>query len=908
MKRYSVPLLVGLLLSAIVMSGLHVSLRETLLDARYGWLKRPASGTVALVEIDPRSIQAIGQWPWPRSMHARIISALDAAGASGIVFDVDFSSPSIPGEDAALAAALKAAGGAVVLPAFRQRATDRGEGGFLYVNRPIPAFAEQAWLGLVNVLPDADGVIRRYPFGAKVGDEFIPSVGALMAGRHDQNTPPFRIDFGIRADSVPSVSAIAVMRGEPAALAAVRGKTVIIAGTAAELGDRFTVPNGQIIPGSMIQVLAAESILQNRALQVTSLAVSIGLAAILILLSGWLGRRGRLTTRIICIAGLATACEAAAIALQAAYPIALDTSLIIAGAIAYSVAAAIDELDWRALLAVVAERRFRRIAMSLGDGLVCMDRLGHLTVWNRGAEAIFGYDGAEILGQSFDKLLRPPVEGTGMRPFVLAEVPLADLQQTSGHLVELVGRRRNGEFFDLECSLSAWSTQDGIQYGAILRDISQRKRQQERIRYLAERDPITGLANRNTVLATLAAELDRASNATLLLIGIERYRQIMTLHGATFADGVAVGFARRLEELAAEAILIGRLAGDEFAVLIGGEPERTAELAQRLIADLSSVPIAFDDRSRRVSVSVGSARSTDATSPELWLGNGQFALSAAKSAGGLSPVAYEAGMRDVILKRESLEIELRQAVANDEFELFYQPQMDVRSGTVVGAEALIRWRHPTRGYISPGEFMPVVNTTSLSEDVSAWVLRTAIHQAAQWQHKGRPVRVGINLSQSQFVAGDLVGDVSRLLTETALAPALIELEVTEDIILESAVKTRDMLRALRALGVKIAFDDFGTGYGSLTYLKEFPLDTIKIDQSFVKKLTPGSDDAAIVSATIDLGHALGLSVIAEGIETEHVAQLLARQGCDEGQGYWISRPVAVREFEDFIATQAVKAA
>lgn len=908
MRRFRVQLLMALLLGAAALSGLHGWLRETLLDARYGLVTRPASGTVALVEIDPRSLEAIGQWPWPRSIHARILAALDTAGASGIVFDVDFSSRSIPAEDAALTDALKAAGGSVVLPAFRQRSSDRGDGGSLYVNRPLPQFSQQAWLGLVNVLPDADGVIRRYPFGATVDGTFIPSVGALMAGSHDAGKTPFRIDFGIRTGSVPRVSAISVLEGDAAALAALRGKTAIVAGTAAELGDRFTVPNGRILPGSMIQVLASESILQDRALRVTPTILSAGLALVLIGISSWIGRRGRLVTRILGIAGVAIACEGVAILVQAWWPLALDSSLVVVAAVAYAFAAAVDELDWRDLLTVVAERRFRRIAMALGDGLVCMDQRGRLTIWNQGAHAIFGYPSEDALGRPFEMLLKQPIDPSNALPFVLAEVPLDDIQRAGGHLVELVGLRSTGEAFDLECSFSAWDSPDGLQYGAILRDISQRKRQRERIRYLAEHDPVTGLANRSTVLAVLARELAGSSDAMLILLGIERYQQIMTVHGATFADGLATGLARRLEQAAPAAIMIGRLSGDEFALLVEGDHDAAASLAGRLIADITSDPIAFDDRTCRVAVTVGLADSADAASPELWLGNGQFALSAARARGGLTRVVYEPGMRETITRREALEIALRQAVVNGEFELFYQPQIALASGVVIGAEALIRWRHPLRGLVSPGEFMPVVNTTSLSDDVSAWVLRTAIMQAADWQRAGMPVRVGINLSQSQFAAGDLVGDVAALLAQTGVAPGLIELEVTEDIILESAAKTRDVLHGLQALGVKIAFDDFGTGYGSLTYLKEFPLDTIKIDQSFVKNLVPRSDDAAIVSATIDLGHALGLSVIAEGIETEQVARLLAQLGCNEGQGYWISRPVAVQDFENFVIGKNANAA
>jgi diguanylate cyclase (GGDEF)-like protein/PAS domain S-box-containing protein len=894
LTRYRAALLIVLLLAAMTLSGLSDWLRETILDARFRVVTRPASGTVALVEIDPRSIEAIGHWPWPRSIHAQIISALDEAKATSIVFDIDFSARSTDPEDQAFAAALQAAGGSIILPAFRQRLSERGKAASLYINRPLPAFTKHTWLGLVNVAPDNDGVIRHYPFGAVIEGEFIPSFGALMANRHDPSATPFRIDYGIQASSVPNVSAIALLRRDEAALAAVRGKTVIISGTAAELGDRFTVPNGRIIPGSMVQALAAESMLQARDLRVTSPTASVLLLATLMLLAALVGRRAPLGQRIVAIMVLAGAAEASGMVLQFYHPVAPDTSLVIIGAAAYIIASAIDEIDLRGLLRLIAERRFQRIAMSLGDGLICADANGRLTMWNPGAGAIFGYGESDRIGATFESLLAPEDRGAGSSPFALSKVPVSRLQQPGGYIVDLIGQRKNGELFDLECSLSAWETPDGTQFGAVLRDISQRKRHQERIRYLAERDPITGLANRNTLLTTLEDELGHGP-ATLVLMSIDRYKQISTFHGVSFADALAVGVARRIERLEDEARLVARIAGDEFAVVIRRDTDNAIKFAQLVIADFAQQPVDIGDRSRRITVSIGVAAGASVGTAEEWLGNGQFALSAAKSSLG-SPAIYNPEMREGIARREMLENELRLALANGDFELFYQPQIELRSRAIIGAEALIRWRHAERGYVSPGEFMPVVNSSYLSESVAAWVLETGIRQAAHWERLGHAIRVGINLSQSQFTTGDLVSDVARLLAETGASPELVELEITEDIILEGASNTQQTLSELRALGVKIAFDDFGTGYGSLTYLKAFPLDTIKIDQSFVKTLVPGSDDAAIVTATINLGHALGLSVIAEGIETEEVAQLLAHKGCDEGQGYLISRPVPAEAF------------
>jgi EAL domain-containing protein (putative c-di-GMP-specific phosphodiesterase class I) len=258
---------------------------------------------------------------------------------------------------------------------------------------------------------------------------------------------------------------------------------------------------------------------------------------------------------------------------------------------------------------------------------------------------------------------------------------------------------------------------------------------------------------------------------------------------------------------------------------------------------------------------------------------------------------FESAIRQELEARLTLEAELLRAVGRQEFELFYQPQVSLVDGHVSGAEALIRWRHPERGLVSPAQFMPVVNTSSVSERIAGWVLDTACRQARRWELAGHVVRVGVNLSPSQLQSGDLASSVAEVLAATGLTPSLLELEVTEDIILHDEEKVLDTFRRIQKLGVRIVFDDFGTGYASLSYLKKFPLDGLKIDRSFVMDLLSDSDDAAIVSSTVGLSRQLGLSVIAEGIETRAVADLLVSMGCEEGQGYFFGKPMPASEFE-----------
>jgi diguanylate cyclase (GGDEF)-like protein len=484
-------------------------------------------------------------------------------------------------------------------------------------------------------------------------------------------------------------------------------------------------------------------------------------------------------------------------------------------------------------------------------------------------------------------------------------------------VVEFEGRRKNGETFPVEASFSGWQGTDGFQYGAILRDISVRKREAERVRYLAEHDALTGLANRNMLHAGLvkliAAAERRSSDVALLVLGLDGFQQINDMLGHSAGDLVLRAVAERLRTEVDGKAIVARLSGDEYAVAVdcaeAGEP--IAEFADR-IARAFEAPLITGTRQHRVRISIGVAVYPEGghNADEL-LSNSHLALSRAKATRRGSHVMFESGIRQELENRLTLESELALAADRGEFELFYQPQVRLVDGGMVGAEALIRWRHPARGYVSPGEFMPVVNTSALSERIASWVMETACRQARAWELSGNSVRVAINLSPSQIHAGDLAHAVAALLEVTGLTPSLLELEVTEDILLHDESRVLDMFKRIQQLGVRVLFDDFGTGYASLSYLKKFPLDGLKIDRSFVLDLLADSDDAAIVGSTIGLSKQLGLTVVAEGIENRATADFLVSMGCEEGQGYFFGRPMPADAFEkQFLAVEleAVSAA
>ena len=906
-KQSRPHILVLCVLVFVMLTGMHNALKNTLTDVRFNWFPRVATGNIVLVAIDSPSIEKIGVWPWPRRLHAELLDRLVGAEASNIVFDVDFSSPSNPASDQTFVDALQKADGSAVLPAFKQSLGSGDNGKSVYVSRPLPQFGKYAWSAAANVAVEPDGLVRRYSYGETLDGSFLPSVGALLAGKFNRNEIPLQIDFSINTESLPTVSYVDLLRGDPATLKKLEHKKIIIGATAIELGDRFNVPNGHIIPGAALQALAAESILQNRALHSSSNIVTLGGVGLVALLMFVLWRRLSASIMVAVLVGVAISIELGAIFLQAKLPIILDTSLWHVTAAAYLAALAIDEIDFRGLMRRIAERRFQRIAMSLGDGLVCADENGLITVWNPGAVTIFGYEAADMIGQPLDRIC----SSSDGSPFSILEMPRGALQIPGGRLMELEGRKKNGEAFPLEACFSEWQGVDGFQYGAVMRDISVRKREADRIRYLAEYDTLTGLANRNRLYehleATLAAAKAEKREAALLMIDLDKFKQINDALGHACGDQLLRGVAARLSDLVGGDGIVARLSGDEFAVVINGTDvaERAKNLSKRTSLAFSQIPFAVSARQLRVNVSIGIAiYPKDCSTSDELLGNADLALYQAKAAGRSRYVFFERKIRDRLESRLSLEADLGRAVEKDEFELYYQPQVNLEDGKLVGAEALIRWRHPD-GLVLPNDFMPAVNASMISDGVALWVMETACRQGRVWQRKGHDIRLSVNLSPSQFQLGDLAATVASVLRDTGFSPSLLELEVTESILLEDDERALEIFRLIQNLGVRIAFDDFGTGYASLTYLKKFPLDRLKIDKSFVSKLRANSDDMAIVGATISLGKLLGLSVIAEGIEDHATADLLQGRGCDEGQGYYFGRPMPASEFEQRFLSKEV---
>jgi diguanylate cyclase (GGDEF)-like protein len=425
-----------------------------------------------------------------------------------------------------------------------------------------------------------------------------------------------------------------------------------------------------------------------------------------------------------------------------------------------------------------------------------------------------------------------------------------------------------------------------------LMDMTERKRAEARLAFMAQHDGLTGLPNRNLLRQQMDDMLlhtrRSAEKVAVLVLGLDNFKAVNDTLGHGVGDKLLRGVAKRLRSTLREEDALARLNSDEFAIVQGGvsRPEDAVLLAKRLLEAIGE-PYLLDGHSIVIGASIGITMSPgDGDESEKLLKSADMALSRAKSEFRGTFSFFEAEMDARAQTRRKIEMDLRDAIQNDGLRPFYQPLVDLSSGRITGFEALVRWPHPERGMISPGEFIPVAEETGLINPLGGLMLRRACADAAHWPDD---VCVAVNLSPLQFRTGNLLSLVTDALRQSGLAARRLELEITETLLLEKSSQVLATLHALRALGVRISMDDFGTGYSSLSYLRSFPFDKIKIDQSFVRDLGSNRDAQAIVRSIISLGKGLGVTITAEGVETEAELSCLRAEGCHEGQGFLFSR-------------------
>jgi len=571
---------------------------------------------------------------------------------------------------------------------------------------------------------------------------------------------------------------------------------------------------------------------------------------------------------------------------------------------------------------VQMEDKYAGLLEAAPDAMVVVNQDGDIILVNLQAEKQFGYRRDELVGQQVTNII----------PVGFAERLIADdlrssedaLTQQIGMGIELIGRRKDGSEFPIEILLSPLHSAEGVLVTAAIRNISVRKKAEAHLLHKLEElsrsvsaartmslqmihsahhDFLTDLPNRMLLNDRISQAIVLAprhdKQVALLFLDLDGFKHINDSLGHSIGDKLLQSISGRLVASVCASDTVSRQGGDEFVVLLQ-EADQWADaavIARRMLEAVARTHT-IDQHELHVTASIGiSVFPDDGADAETLIKNADTAMYQAKESGRHSYQFFKPIMNARAVERQSLEEDLRRALDRQEFVLRYQPKVDVRTGAISGAEALIRWKHPTRGMVSPARFIPIAEDSGLIRPIGDWVLREACKQARAWLDAGlTPGTVAVNVSGLELRDETFLDGLFAVLEETRLDPTALQLELTESVLMKHTDSAAAILTALKQRGVRVALDDFGTGYSSLSYLRKFPIDTLKIDQSFVRQIVAPGDDASIVTAVISMARSLKLRVVAEGVETLEQLYFLRAHECDEAQGYYFSRPVSPQKF------------
>ena len=570
---------------------------------------------------------------------------------------------------------------------------------------------------------------------------------------------------------------------------------------------------------------------------------------------------------------------------------------------------AVERKTMEEALFVVKERA--QVTLNcIGDAVVCTDIRGNITFLNLVAEKMTGWQWAEAVGRPMGEVFRildAVTRETTPNPMDMAVV----LDRTAHLPSNCILVRRDGIETPIEDSVAPIHDREGKATGAVIvfHDVSTARAMAAEMTHSAQHDFLTGLPNRMLLndrvnQANILAPR-HSKKVAVLFLDLDGFKHINDSLGHPIGDKLLQSIAKRLVGCVRGSDTVSRQGGDEFVVLLSEmeQPEDAAISALRILQAVAEAH-SIDQHDLHVTTSIGvSVFPDDGLDAETLVKNADTAMYQAKENGRQSYQFFKPVMNVRAVERQSIEENLRRALERQEFTLQYQPKINVRTGEITGAEALIRWTHPTRGPIAPVDFIPVAEDCGLILPIGQWVLREACRQARVWLDAGLPLgTMAVNISSMEFRDDNFLEHVFAALKDTGLDPRVLELELTESVLMKRAESAASVLKTLRARGVQIAVDDFGTGYSSLSYLRKFPIDALKIDQSFVRQITTASDETTIVTAVISMGRSLKLRVVAEGVETREELAFLKAQLCDEAQGYYFSRPVFAQQFAELLKT------
>ncbi len=864
----------------------HLARLENAVDeTRATLLRHEVDSDIVIVGIDAQSLKALNEWPWPRRHHARLLQMLRAAEPKSVFIDIDFSSRSDDEDDALLEGALADLAPTPVFLATHFQPLS-GADGSLTITEPLARFAEHARSASVVLEPDVDGLVRTMRSTWRIGERVLPSVFSYATPLPVDTIVP--IDYSIDPASFAYVSYIDVLGGriDPAAL---RGKSVYVGPTANELRDVLPVPVYRTLPGVVVQAFATASARAGPLRAPTPWLAATLLAAWAAVWAVLFGRRGwRFDLAVV--AGALVALVAATLLLFSLAHTVLEILpfvLVVCALFVAATARSLDRATWRALAYSLGLKRRDAVLMSVvessSDCILCIEAHGAIRSANSATSRLLGRPTGALHGAR----LADFIPGFGDDDGGLAEL--------AGSILERTARAADGRKLPVEISVSKVAIEEEL-FVAVIRDVTERQAQRRALEHQATHDPLTGLPNRTAFmrhLGSLLAKAQHGQRIALVMLDLSRFKEVNDTLGHDVGDEVLREVARRFSSQLQSAALISRIGGDEFTVVLAEIERRDAveSLCARLVDSLRA-PIAARGVAIEVGVSVGIAFSPDHSrdAKEL-LRLADVAMYVAKRNGARFEI-YNRDHDKHTVRRLGMLSELRTAIEQGGMTLHYQPQVNFKTGKTESVEALVRWRHDMHGDVDPAEFVTLAEATDLIRPLTDWTLRQALADLATWNKRQVDLRVGINISARVIQDVDFPRRLEALIRETGTRPRQIELEITESAMLVDPERARRIVRDLHSLGVLIAIDDYGTGFSSLGYLRDLRVHALKLDKSFVVDLESREHNRVIVESTVQMAHALGLRVVAEGVETEWAKQYLESVGYDFGQGFWFARAMS----------------
>jgi len=552
------------------------------------------------------------------------------------------------------------------------------------------------------------------------------------------------------------------------------------------------------------------------------------------------------------------------------------------------------------------EEKINAITANVIDAIITINDKGIIESVNKSVESIFGYKPDELIGKNIN-IIVPEPHHSSHDQYISRYIETGVSNFIGETQRELKAVRKDKKVIPIDLTVSEATINKRKIFIGVVRDVSEYVKNKEKMDYLAHHDVLTELPNRFSFMESINSSIIHAKRRNLLLavlfIDLDRFKVINDSLGHDIGDQLLQKIAHVLTSCIREGDILARLSGDEFTIMLDdiSALDDIAPIAHKIVSKLSQ-PFIVNGHELFTTASIGiSLYPEDGDTSQLLMKNADIAMYSSKNAGGNRYRFYSSDMNERAIERLSMESELRHALERNEFVLHYQPQINIESGTVSGIEALVRWQHPEQGLVPPNEFIPLLEDTGLIVSVGEWILKEACLQNKRLQEMGiPPVVVAINMSARQFNEPNLIKTIVDILEETGLSADFLELEITESVLMEQNILNKSVLSEIDALGVQLAIDDFGTGYSSLNYLRKLPIDTLKIDQSFVSDLASNDDGAAIVELIINMANSLKLNVIAEGVETEEQLVFLREHHCGEVQGYLFSKPLTPESLISFM--------